>query len=224
MKSRYETVQPLIMRRAARRLELYTKLLNKGPTHILEIGCGPGWMVQAFTKLGVKATGIEINEELVRTASALGADVKQADICHVSPTDFPACDVVCASQTLEHIFTPRLALWKMSSLLQPGGIIHIDVPNADSWGARVRRVYHGRYRWGVISLPHHQIGYYPDSLRKLFSDTGLETLKILERPTDDEVFGQVILPKRFVSRVAMKLSGCLGHGYLLVGLASKPAR
>ncbi len=81
----------------------------------------------------------------------------------------------------------------MTHLLNSGGIVHIDVPNANSLGAKTRRLHHGDTNWGIIALPHHQIGYYPESLRGLLQRSGLDVLEIVERPTDDGVFGQTIL-------------------------------
>jgi hypothetical protein len=76
----------------------------------------------------------------------------------------------------------------------------------------------------VIALPHHQMAYHSVSLHRLFSYAGLEVVDMLERPTDDDVFGQIIIPTSFPSKVAMLLSRVFGHGYLLVGIARNPLR
>jgi SAM-dependent methyltransferase len=223
MKSQYQELQPLIKHRAAQRLEFYTKLLNRPPKSILEVGSGTGWMVRAYQDAGIQAVGLEIDPELAVIArDVIGADVRKADICSVEEiADLSDYDIVCSSQTLEHILEPRLALKNMTAALKTGGILHIDVPNADSWGARIKRVVHNDRKWGVIALTHHQIGYYPQSMQRIFTDTGLAIVSILERPVDDDVFGQTILPKKALSRLAMQLYHYAGHGYLLVGIARK---
>lgn len=222
MKSQFAEKRPLIQVRAMRRLELYTRLLgNRVPARILEVGSGTGWMVWAFNQLGVEALGVELEADLVASASALGSNVKQGDICQMNCSGWPLFDVVCASQTLEHITAPRLAIRNMVRLVRPGGLIHVDVPNAGSWGARVRRWRHGDSNWGVIALPHHQIGYQAKSLGRLLEDAGLTVLQLLEKPTNDGVYGQTIIPSAFRSRIAMQLSRFVGHGYVLAALAIK---
>jgi 2-polyprenyl-3-methyl-5-hydroxy-6-metoxy-1,4-benzoquinol methylase len=223
MKSEYEAVKRLVQNRAQRRLELYTRLLDgQAPTSILEVGSGTGWMVRAFSELGITCTGIELSDDLVGVARALGADVRQDDICQLRSADYSLYDVVFSSQTLEHITTPKLALSNIWRLLRPGGVLHIDVPNANSWGAKFRRLRSSDLVWGALSLPYHQMGYHAASLRRLFADVGLTRVRIMERSTDDEVFGQTILPSSFMSILAMQASRLLGHGYLLVGIARKP--
>jgi 2-polyprenyl-3-methyl-5-hydroxy-6-metoxy-1,4-benzoquinol methylase len=91
-------------------------------------------MVRAFSSLGVDSTGIEVDSDLVVMASALGANVRHADICTINPAEYSTWDVICMSQVLEHILTPRLAIKNISLMLRPGGILHVDVPNSDSWG------------------------------------------------------------------------------------------
>lgn len=223
MKSEYEAVQRLVQSRAQRRLELYTHLLDgQAPTSLLEVGSGTGWMVRAFSELGITCTGIELSDDLVGVARSLGADVRQDDICQLRSADYSLYDVIFSSQTLEHITTPRLALSNIWRLLRPGGIMHMDVPNANSWGARARRLHSSDLVWGALSLPCHQMSYHAQSLRRLFEDVGFTSLRIMERPTDDGIFGQTILPSSFRSTLVMQASHLLGHGYLLVGIARKP--
>lgn len=223
MMSQFSALYDLIQRRAANRLQLYSELLGRKPENILEVGSGTGWMVHAFNRLGVQSVGLESDALLVSQAQKIGADVRKADICQLNPNDYSKFDVICSSQTLEHILDPKSAIINMKSLGRPGCVIHVDVPNSACWGARIRRLRHGSKRWGMLELPHHQIGYYPVSLHILFTNAGLEILRIMEKPTNDAVFGQTILPDAVLSKIAMYLTKYLGHGYLLVGIARKPS-
>jgi SAM-dependent methyltransferase len=222
MKSQYETLKELIYRRAENRLKFYTGILGRKPCRFLEIGCGPGWMVKALCDLGHDAAGLEMDPYLVASAAALGANVRKGDICHLDQEPAPVCDVVVSSQTLEHIFSPLVALKNMAKMLRPGGLLHVDVPNGDGWGARWRRIRSGEDYWGAIALPHHQVCYHPRSLERLFALSGLQAAAILQKPTNHAVFGQVILPESAFSRLAIVGSKILGHGYLLIGIGRKP--
>ena len=222
MITQYHSHRDSIRRIAANRLVLYSEYLGRKPANILEVGSGTGWMIKAFEELGVQTVGLENDEALATLARENGANVQRADICQIDPSDYVRYDVICASQTIEHILLPQTAVLNMKKLARSGGLIHLDVPNSASWGARIRRLRRGEKRWGMLEPPHHQIGYYPETLRRLLGSAGLEILRISERPTNDRVFGQAILPTAFSSRAAISLSRWLGHGYILVGLARVP--
>ena len=224
MISGYHSHRSQLSQLALNRLKLYSRILGRSPRSILEVGSGTGWMIRAFHELGVQSAGLEIDEALVAIARENGANVHLADICQIDPSTYPKHDVICSSQTLEHIMSPRSAIANMKGLARPGGLVHLDVPNAAGWGAQLRRLRRGRARWGVIDPPHHQIGYYPKSLRILVERAALEIMSIMERPTDDSTYGQAILPSARFSKVAIGLSRWLGHGYLLIGLARVPDR
>jgi len=221
LKKGFDNVKKVAYVRASSRLSHYFNLMRVRPQRILEIGSATGWMVKAYNDMGVHCDGMEIDPKLVEFAQQHGITLFQKNICCIDPESMPKYDVVFSSQTLEHITQPRIALQNIRKLMQLNGILHIDVPNAHSWGARLRRYYHGSFNWGVISLPNHQFGYHARTLSTLFEECGFETLQILERPTNDKIFGQIILPSQLISKFALKLTHLLGHGYLLIGLARK---
>jgi SAM-dependent methyltransferase len=210
-----------INERADHRLAYYERLLGQKPRRILDVGAGTGWMVNAYSQRGVDAVGLEIDREFVEHAKTRGANVIHGDICQIDIAALGEFDVVCSSQTFEHLLKPKHALKNMVKAMRLGGILRIDVPNADSWGARVRRLRHGTQNWGVIWLPYHQIGYYRRTFTLLFKRQGLEILEISERPTDHSIHGEIILPAARLSRLAVHATKLLGHGYLLAGVARK---
>jgi 2-polyprenyl-3-methyl-5-hydroxy-6-metoxy-1,4-benzoquinol methylase len=220
MQSRHQQVLELVNFRAKQRLALYTSLLGHKPKRILEIGCGAGWMTKGLADLGVETLGIEYDPDLARSAQLIGANVLQGDIVQMESLP-DSYDVIFSSQVFEHIFTPNKALQNACRFINSQGIVHIDVPNGNSWGAKVRRIRPSVKMWSALDLPEHQICYQPSSLKKLLVDADLEIISIQEKPTDDQTFGQTILPSSFPSKVAIGLSRYLGHGYLLVGLARK---
>jgi SAM-dependent methyltransferase len=224
MVTQYHFFLPRIRTLAQRRLALYTAMLGRRPVSVLEVGAGTGWMVKEYQDGGLRSVGVELDANLVSLAhEQLGLSLIPGDITNLDVARLGSSfDIVCSSQTLEHILAPRAALLNMAKAIRPGGIVHIDVPNANSWGSRVRRIYHGKGNWGAIQLPHHQVGYHPATLRCLFELVGFEDVSVSERPTSHTVFGQTILPTAFHSRLFIQASKLLGHGYLLVGLARKP--
>lgn len=224
MKTGYAAAAERTRQLALRRLELYGVLRRAGSMpRIAEIGSGAGWMVQAFRQQGADCIGIELDPALIEAAGERGVELIQGDICGLETDWLGRFDVVCASQVLEHIREPYEAISRMTKLLRPGGLLHVDVPNGDSWGSRLRRLRPSEERWGVITLPPHQMGYRRKTLTKMFERARLSMIGVFERPTNDPVFGQTVLPQGARATAAMTLSWLLGHGYLLVGLAARPS-
>jgi 2-polyprenyl-3-methyl-5-hydroxy-6-metoxy-1,4-benzoquinol methylase len=222
MKSQYHDSRSRITSLVRNRIQLYTRLLGRKPQRILEVGAGTGWMVKEFADQGLESCGIELNEEFIEWARHnLHVSLINGDITDCDLTALGNFDVVYSSQTLEHILTPQRALLNMTTAVRTGGLVHIDVPNANSWGSRVRRWYHGDNNWGVIKLPHHQIGYYPATLKYLLQLSGLQVIQVSECPTTHPVLGHFILPNSARARMAILGTRLLGHGYLLVALAQK---
>ena len=213
----HASAERLVRIRAEARLRFCTELLGHRPASILDAGAAGGWFVAAYSELGVRAMGIEIDPELANAAERLHADVRVADICSWSPPH--RFDVVWCSQTLEHITTPVAAVQNMRSFLARNGAIEVDVPNSGSWGARVRRLVPMNGTYGAIKLPQHQIAYRAETLDRLLREAGLRSVVLAERPADDPLFGLVILPAGTVSRLAISASRLLGHGNLLVAVA-----
>jgi SAM-dependent methyltransferase len=221
MHREYDANRERISQLATARLSEYGHRLAEAPHRILEIGSGPGWMVAEFRSLGIEAIGIDsFPESVVRAVP--GADVRHRDIVSDDLADLGEFDVVFASQTLEHIYEPSLALLQMARRLRPGGLLHIDVPNGDSWGARLRRLRASKGSYGAISLPEHEFGYQPRTLSLALSLAGMQRIEVLEKPVNDRAFGQTILPKSIKSKLIYTATRFVGHGYLLVGFGYSP--
>jgi SAM-dependent methyltransferase len=73
---------------------------------------------------------------------------------------------------LEHLDDPGPALAHVASLLQPGGLLLVGVPNLASAQARL-----GRDRWFHLDLPRHRTHFTPAGLRALLERHGFEILR-----------------------------------------------
>ena len=218
----FERFRPHVNRLADNRLRYYQAKLGSQPRRILEVGAGTGWMVKAYRERDIDAVGIELDERSIKYAQdRFEVSLIQADINAYPIEQLGEFDVVCSSQTLEHILTPLSAMANMAAAARPGGLVHVDVPNANSWGSMVRRWRPGPNTWGAISMPHHQVGYHPQTIRRLFNLAGLKVLQVSEESTDHAIFGQTILPDSRLAWLAISASRFLGHGYLLVALGRK---
>lgn len=217
-----DRLRPLIRTRALNRLAYFESVLGRRPKRVLEIGCGAGWLLSEWKSEGVEALGVEVDADLGLVGQQAGVDIEIGDALTAANLDRVGYfDVVTTSQVVEHIFEPKRFMERIASSLCPGGIVVIDVPNAHSWGSRVRRVRHTEGVFGALTFPDHQLGYRSSTLNHLLVDAALEVVLMTELPTDDSTFGQMILPGSTFSQLAMRGSKVLGHGYLLVGVGRK---
>ena len=159
-----EALQAWLYRRRAEAVEL----LAGGPGRVLDIGCGPGRLLEAFAQRGWRTSGTELSEGSAAIARRKGIEV------HVgSPEDGPwvegSFDAVVMWHVLEHWPDPGIALAQAARLLRPGGVLMVGVPNFASPEARL-----SRDRWFHLDVPRHLVHLGDGDLARLLGDTGFE--------------------------------------------------
>ena len=104
------------------------------PYAILDLGCGPGRDLRAFTELGHEATGLDGAAELVALARS------ETD-CPVLLQDFLALDLpaahfdgIFANAVLFHVPSSQIAcvLADLAAALKPGGVLFCSNPRGDN--------------------------------------------------------------------------------------------
>jgi SAM-dependent methyltransferase len=120
---------------------------DDGRPTALDVGCGPGLVMELFSPL-IDVKGMDIDPEMVRTARGRGMDVVHGDALHL-PFDNASFDIVYCSFTLLWVRDPVKAIEEMARvakryvicLAEPdygGRICHpkevadLDVPLTDS--------------------------------------------------------------------------------------------
>jgi len=94
---------------------------------LLDVGCSVGGFVNAATKLGYAAEGIDISPSSVAVGQKLGLKIRAGDFLNA---DFPVkFDVITAWATLEHLPDPNRYVRRARELLRPGGVFLASVPN-----------------------------------------------------------------------------------------------
>ncbi len=102
----------------------------KGPSKILDLGCGPGRDAKYFVAMGHEVTGIDISPKMIEIAKASvpKAQFLVSDIEGFDPGD-GAFDAIWASASLLHVpkklFAKTLAKIRMS--LKPEGIFYVSM-------------------------------------------------------------------------------------------------
>jgi len=116
----------------------------------LDVGCGPGALTQAVSKLGVEALGVDIDPGFVAAAQE---KYPSCEFASLPIMDLPSLgrsfDVVYARYLLAHLSDPVAGIQAMMSVTKPGGKVviedvdfdlHIAEPSAPAF-ARYLRLY-----------------------------------------------------------------------------------
>jgi 2-polyprenyl-3-methyl-5-hydroxy-6-metoxy-1,4-benzoquinol methylase len=104
----------------------------------LDVGTGYGGFLRAAKEAGFKeVVGIELQQDLVDLARANihglpGAQVSKEDFLTGDFSLLQGFDLITCNDVIEHVDDPRLAIQKMSELLNEGGCISFEVPNRDA--------------------------------------------------------------------------------------------
>jgi SAM-dependent methyltransferase len=137
------------------------------PFAILDLGCGPGRDLVAFTRLGHVAVGVEGSVNLAAMARAnSGCEVWQQDLLALDlpPQRF---DGVFANAVLFHVPSQELprVLGQLHATLAPGGVLFTSNPrgrNEEGWDGERYGVYHDLESWrryltsaGFLELEHY---------------------------------------------------------------------
>ena len=137
------------------------------PFTILDFGCGPGRDLQAFTRLGHVAIGLDGTERFTQMAREdSGCEVWHQDFLKL---DLPAerFDGIFANASLFHVPTQELehVLSKLHASLKPGGVLLSSNPRGDNregWNEQRYGAYHDLENWramltavGFVELEHY---------------------------------------------------------------------
>jgi SAM-dependent methyltransferase len=137
------------------------------PFTVLDLGCGPGRDLKAFTGLGHRAIGVEGAARFVAMARDYsGCEVWQQDLLGLDLPD-ERFDGVFANAVLFHVPTQALprVLRELRACLKPGGVLFSSNPrghNEEGWNRGRYGVYHDLERWrghlsaaGFVELAHY---------------------------------------------------------------------
>lgn len=123
---------------------------------ILDVGCGNGSILRRLASDGYRNLhGFEISDYAVKRLRAEGMTMWQGRLPTLPMPD-AHCDVVIASQVLEHVIRRGRFAKEIARVLKPGGRAFIFVPDDCL---------------GPIDEPEHVIRYDRESLRRFLGKT-----------------------------------------------------
>ena len=154
--------------------EMLTQVQRFQPAgRLLDVGCGPGFLMEAARRLGYEPYGIEASEQGVEFAKKeLGLEVEQG---RFEETHYPEgfFQVVIFSDILEHVPDPIGFLAQAYRALAPGGIIDVSLTDAGC-----EEALRDKDKWWALSLPTHFYQFTEKTLREALQRAGFEVVHL----------------------------------------------
>lgn len=181
-------LQPVHRRRIDR-----IERLTGGPGRVLDVGCGPGWFLDQMRRRGWETRGTERSASAAEQArQTLNLDVRSQELEELV-AEGESFDAVVLWHVAEHLHDPAAALYQISQLLRPGGVLMIGVPNFGSPEARV-----GRAGWFHLDVPRHLFHFTLMTLQRLLADSGFEARDAVYIAPEYDVFSFVQTAENFI--------------------------
>lgn len=141
---------------------------------ILDVGCGDGSYLDALGAEG--CMGMDISTSALGAMRLRGLTAVRGTVCDDDRPSAPFADdsftLITSFHFLEHVADPRPVLGELRRILREDGDLVLQVPNKDSWQARLL----GR-RWGGLDVPRHLVNYSAGTLRRVLEDCGLKVVR-----------------------------------------------
>ena len=106
-----------------------------GCRNVLDLGCGRGELLAVLQQAGIRATGIELNDELIEICRQKSFEAEKADLFqYLASLGDNTLDGIVCSQVVEHLPPERLPeLARLAQAkLSHGGLLAIETPNPES--------------------------------------------------------------------------------------------
>ncbi len=111
--------------------ELLARVPHPGPTHVVDLGCGPGNSTELLVARYPEArvTGIDNSEAMLASARERlpGVDFAWGDIAQWAPAVAP--DLIYANAALQWVAGHETLIPRLFASLAPGGVLAIQMPD-----------------------------------------------------------------------------------------------
>jgi 2-polyprenyl-3-methyl-5-hydroxy-6-metoxy-1,4-benzoquinol methylase len=139
--------------------------------NILDIGAATGEFLSVARKQGLWVSGIELSSY----AAGKAKDKHGFDFHRVGIEDYHGdekYDLIHMNHVFEHFISPHAVLERIELLLNPGGMVYVEVPFQFSLFEVIKYLFtQQRKSFDVFSV-HHAVFYRPRTLIELFKAHG----------------------------------------------------
>jgi SAM-dependent methyltransferase len=133
---------------------------------LLDVGCSFGFLLAMARERGFEPCGVDLSVNAVRYArDRLGLPVHHGTLFDARFPD-GAFDVVTMVGVFEHVPNPRETLGEVARVLRPGGVLAVQVPNANF------NLLRGRLRPSWFYIGTHLTNFPPRTLARTLDLAG----------------------------------------------------
>jgi len=141
---------------------------------VLLIGCGKGYLAALLSELGWETFGIDVSSAAADYACEhfnlkVFTGTLEEYVASASVQTFP---LVLAIDVLEHVIDPQGFLQAATQVMEPGGQLLLDTPNA-----RAANIARQGSAWRGFN-PFHIFIFSPENLTRLLSACGLTVTRV----------------------------------------------
>jgi len=166
------------------------------PGRFLEVGCARGLYSKVAKDRGWETKAVDISKTMIDLArKVFGIDAIHGDWLNVIPNS-PKFDLIYCSHVIEHIPNPNEWMLGFKEILNPNGILVIEVPNMNSPDRKFKRNFKRiglrKDKWAKWRTPDHLFEPDENSFKYLISVSGFSivTNETYSRKHNSEKFLQ----------------------------------
>jgi len=197
---------------------------------VLDIGCATGTFLTVAQENGWEAVGIDMSEWAYNYLRKGGFNSIYQ--CTLEEAEFPDeyFNAVHLSHILEHIPDPGSFLIEIHRILEPKGLVIIEVPNESKfpWNYKLIQLFQPLHRPKRRMTVQHLSLFSPKTMRRMLAENGFSP--VIVRSEGFSVKGRMQTPmfqkaslRVFLIKMvaALKLDIGLGFGRYIVAMAEK---
>ena len=139
---------------------------------VLDVGCGGALLLRLLRERGHKVLGSDFSLDAAAIAWGQNGVPAFCGTLTQAPIRDASVSVLSMFHVLEHLYKPNEYLAAAHRLLEPGGRLVIQVPNAASW----QFLIFGE-NWNGIDVPRHIHNFRLTDLNVLLDRCGFETIR-----------------------------------------------
>jgi len=133
---RWENCRDLINKAFSQYLRIYSVYTKKStPRSFLDVGGGVGYYTKAAENAGILSCLIDYADDAIQFAQknlGISRAIKGDIQCCDEYLDGSLFDFVLSRHTIEHMIEPKKFIANLACVTNPGGILVVETPNADS--------------------------------------------------------------------------------------------
>lgn len=125
---------------ARRRYDLVQRSAPRPPRSVIELGCAAGWNLVPYRDAGCRVEGYDYDHDYLDAGRARGLAMHHGGVDEALAAG-QRFDLVILSHVVEHMLDPGSEVGRICGLLEPGGLVFIEVPSILAAGHPLLRYF-----------------------------------------------------------------------------------